>query len=198
MRQALRLVREQLGADAVILTSKRTPFGVEVTAAVDFDAARVEAQAPSAEPRTFRPEEFEAPAPAQPAPVSPRREDPYTIADHYAQAEDDVQQSVYARIQAELQEPKKGSATTGRGRNSEVKAAPAPVPARAVQERRSAAVSSAVSSSGVSAVAEEPRSVSRGAAPLSRTAIEGVAFKRSEARQKPVAPRKAKGSLKTP
>src|SRR5688572_6677039 len=42
MRQALKLVRDQLGTEAVILTSKRTPFGVEVTAAIDFDAARVE------------------------------------------------------------------------------------------------------------------------------------------------------------
>jgi flagellar biosynthesis protein FlhF len=89
MRQALRLVRDQLGPDAVILTSKRTPFGVEVTAAVDFDAARVEAQvqAPAvpAEPRTFRPEEFAPPAQGQPA----RREPgPYTIADSHSQAEE--------------------------------------------------------------------------------------------------------------
>lgn len=41
-RQALRGIREQLGDDAVILSSKRTPEGVEVTAAVDFDAARLE------------------------------------------------------------------------------------------------------------------------------------------------------------
>jgi len=45
MRAALRKVREQLGPEAVILTSKRMPFGVEVTAAIDFDAAAVEAQA---------------------------------------------------------------------------------------------------------------------------------------------------------
>ncbi len=38
MRQALKAVREQLGADAVILTSRRTSTGVEVTAAMDFDA----------------------------------------------------------------------------------------------------------------------------------------------------------------
>src|SRR5215813_1532238 len=133
MRQALRLVRDQLGADAVILTSKRTPFGVEVTAAVDFDAARIEAQAPAAEPRTFRPEEFTPPPPAPP-PSAPRREDPYTIADSYAQAEDDVQQSLYARIQAEMLEAK-AVATVARGRNSEVKAAPTPAPARAVEER---------------------------------------------------------------
>src|SRR5579871_3362845 len=43
MRQAMRAVREQLGDDAVILASRRTAEGVEVTAAVDFDAATLEA-----------------------------------------------------------------------------------------------------------------------------------------------------------
>jgi len=43
MRQAMRAVREQLGDDAVILSSRRTSAGVEVTAAVDFDAANLEA-----------------------------------------------------------------------------------------------------------------------------------------------------------
>jgi flagellar biosynthesis protein FlhF len=38
MRQALRAVRDRLGPDAVILSSRRTPIGVEVTAAMDFDA----------------------------------------------------------------------------------------------------------------------------------------------------------------
>ena len=42
MRQALRAVREQLGEDAVILSSRRTSEGVEVTAAVDFDATTLE------------------------------------------------------------------------------------------------------------------------------------------------------------
>jgi flagellar biosynthesis protein FlhF len=41
-RAALRGIREQLGDDAVILSSKRTPEGVEVTAAIDFDASRLE------------------------------------------------------------------------------------------------------------------------------------------------------------
>lgn len=45
MRQALRSVREQLGEDAVILSSRRTPKGVEITAAVDFDAGSLEAPA---------------------------------------------------------------------------------------------------------------------------------------------------------
>jgi flagellar biosynthesis protein FlhF len=47
MRQALREVRDQLGPDAVILASRRTPTGVEVTAAMDFVAA---ATAPPREP----------------------------------------------------------------------------------------------------------------------------------------------------
>jgi flagellar biosynthesis protein FlhF len=54
MRQALRAVREQLGEDAVILSSRRTGEGVEVTAAVDFDASTLEAggfsNAPAATP----------------------------------------------------------------------------------------------------------------------------------------------------
>ncbi|MBV8803592.1 MAG: hypothetical protein JO042_01070, partial [Sinobacteraceae bacterium] len=43
MRQALRGVREQLGEDAVILSSRRTSEGVEITAAIDFDASTLEA-----------------------------------------------------------------------------------------------------------------------------------------------------------
>jgi flagellar biosynthesis protein FlhF len=42
MRQALRSIREQLGEDAVILSSRRIPEGVEVTAAVDFDATALQ------------------------------------------------------------------------------------------------------------------------------------------------------------
>ena len=62
MRQALRSIREQLGEDAVILSSRRTPEGVEVTAAVDFDAASL--QGASAESLTA------APLPTQPAAAS--------------------------------------------------------------------------------------------------------------------------------
>ncbi|HVS77070.1 MAG TPA: flagellar biosynthesis protein FlhF, partial [Steroidobacteraceae bacterium] len=50
MRQALRAIREQLGEDAVILSSRRVPQGVEITAAVDFDAAALETAAPAAVP----------------------------------------------------------------------------------------------------------------------------------------------------
>ena len=53
-RQALRGIREQLGDDAVILSSKRTPEGVELTAAVDFDATRLENAAVPLAPRPAR------------------------------------------------------------------------------------------------------------------------------------------------
>jgi flagellar biosynthesis GTPase FlhF len=42
MRQALRAIREKLGEDAVILSSRRIPEGVEVTAAIDFDASALQ------------------------------------------------------------------------------------------------------------------------------------------------------------
>src|SRR5882757_1125018 len=55
MRQALRGVREQLGEDAVILSSRRTGDGVEVTAAVDFEASTLEAGGFAEIPATVAP-----------------------------------------------------------------------------------------------------------------------------------------------
>ncbi|HEY1283883.1 MAG TPA: flagellar biosynthesis protein FlhF [Steroidobacteraceae bacterium] len=93
MRQALRLVREQLGPDAVILTSKRTKSGVEVTAAIDFDAEQLEAQtAAPGEVRPFQPQEFEPPAGGD---ADRTEADPYTIADE--------QQSAFARVRAAVE-----------------------------------------------------------------------------------------------
>src|SRR3954471_23994043 len=77
MRQALRAVREQLGEDAVILSSRRTGEGVEVTAAIDFDAATLEgtgfASAPLPPPRIIdaTPIPFEPPAATSPARRAP-------------------------------------------------------------------------------------------------------------------------------
>src|SRR5271155_1135018 len=63
MRQALRSIRAQLGEDAVILSSRKIPEGVEVTAAVDFDASSLTgAQAPAF---------AAAPLPTPPAPGAP-------------------------------------------------------------------------------------------------------------------------------
>src|ERR1700724_3452293 len=66
MRQALRSIREQLGEDAVILSSKRCPEGVEVTAAIDFDAT-------SLQPAVSAPLESLAPAPLASASVTAAR-----------------------------------------------------------------------------------------------------------------------------
>src|SRR5690348_16257557 len=52
MRQALRSSREQLGEEAVILSSRRLAQGVEVTAAVDFDAGSLEKAVPLAAPES--------------------------------------------------------------------------------------------------------------------------------------------------
>src|SRR6201997_390639 len=69
-RQALRGIREQLGDDAVILSSKRTPEGVELTAAVDFDATRLENAAVPLAPKPA--EKPATPARAARAPVPTR------------------------------------------------------------------------------------------------------------------------------
>jgi flagellar biosynthesis protein FlhF len=58
MRQALRAVREQLGEDAVILSSRKTGEGVEVTAAVDFDAATLEGSGFANAPEPLPPPRF--------------------------------------------------------------------------------------------------------------------------------------------
>lgn len=53
MRTALRMVRDEQGPDAVILSNRTTPDGIEVVAATDYDEALVaqalRAAAPSLE-----------------------------------------------------------------------------------------------------------------------------------------------------
>src|SRR6185312_16912406 len=84
MRQALRSIREQLGEEAVILSSRRLGQGVEVTAAVDFDPASLENAAPLAAAadrsavqsvQSFPTVQDRVP-PAPPAPQQPGRHDP--------------------------------------------------------------------------------------------------------------------------
>ena len=62
MREAIRLVREEQGADAVILSNRRIPGGVEVVAATDYDAALVQ----SAAQRSAHAAAEEAPPPREP------------------------------------------------------------------------------------------------------------------------------------
>jgi flagellar biosynthesis protein FlhF len=66
MREAIRLVREEQGPDAVILSNRRIDGGVEVVAAVDYDAALMQ-QAQRAAPAAAEPP---PPVPVQ-APLPP-------------------------------------------------------------------------------------------------------------------------------
>lgn len=58
MRTAMRAIRDKLGEDAVILSSRRIPEGLEITAAIDFDTTSLNAAqatpsaAPLPEPKT--------------------------------------------------------------------------------------------------------------------------------------------------
>ncbi len=54
MRQAIRMVRETLGPEAVILSNKSVPEGVELMAALDLDSAtdRAEAKSRVEQPRS--------------------------------------------------------------------------------------------------------------------------------------------------
>jgi flagellar biosynthesis GTPase FlhF len=78
MRSAMRSIRAQLGEDAVILSSRKIPEGVEVTAAIDFDAQELRdaasapalpAPMPEVAPRAATP----APAPAAASPAAQKR-----------------------------------------------------------------------------------------------------------------------------
>ncbi len=73
MRQAIRKVERELGADAVILSNKKVMGGVEVVAAMDFDHSLVskEPANQSASAKPAAPSVVEAPASVAPAPVAP-------------------------------------------------------------------------------------------------------------------------------
>src|SRR4051812_33212449 len=74
MREALAAIRAELGADAVMLSSRKLPTGVEVIAAIDYDdsllrmtgqqAAAVAAPAQRAEPSVSPPTAPMSSAPA--------------------------------------------------------------------------------------------------------------------------------------
>src|SRR3981189_1512527 len=81
MRQALRAVREQLGEDAVILSSRRTGEGVEVTAAVDFDASTLEAGGFADTPAAVAPPPRALPNRASPPSAPPAMAPPAKIID---------------------------------------------------------------------------------------------------------------------
>ncbi|HEX3836855.1 MAG TPA: flagellar biosynthesis protein FlhF [Steroidobacteraceae bacterium] len=75
IRHALRAVRDSLGANAVILATRRTANGVEITAAMDFDADNVQDSTVSAIPASVTAAAFVPLAPLAPvipaAPIAP-------------------------------------------------------------------------------------------------------------------------------
>src|SRR5215472_5200799 len=99
-RQALRGIREQLGDDAVILSSKRTPEGVELTAAVDFDATRLENQAVLLAPQPVE----QPPAPVR-APRAPAPARAPLVTAPPAEADDPAIASVAAQLRAPATAP---------------------------------------------------------------------------------------------
>ena len=90
MRQAIRLVREEQGPDAVILSNRRVDGGVEIVAAVDYDEALVAKMSEEAPLRAKAPSPAEASAGAaewrhaEPAGPLPEDETPtaHTSAGH--------------------------------------------------------------------------------------------------------------------
>lgn len=68
MREAIRMVRDEQGPDAVILSNRRIPGGVEVVSAVDYDAALMQQTLRRAEPAASAPKS--APVIESEAPVA--------------------------------------------------------------------------------------------------------------------------------
>ncbi|MDD4880182.1 MAG: flagellar biosynthesis protein FlhF [Gallionellaceae bacterium] len=105
-RDALRMVRDALGANAIILSNRQVDGGVEIIAVADLDMAALAEQAePVFAPR--RPAPASQPAPAQPAAARPapaQRQEPIpeltTLADFLAQREGSVIRPAPARKSA--------------------------------------------------------------------------------------------------
>ncbi|WP_455385735.1 flagellar biosynthesis protein FlhF [Acidihalobacter prosperus] len=117
MRQAIRLVRDALGADAVILSSRQVDGGIELMAAVDFDAELVADMARRSEPATHTPAASppppataaEATAPVRPSSVRddapwPRPEQPAAAAKRSAEDADSATVSALRRELASMRD----------------------------------------------------------------------------------------------
>lgn len=91
MRQAIRKVERELGPEAVILSSKKVPGGIEIVAAMDFDAALLgKEQGSGASPSPTRSVEPRQPAqdpsaaPATPS-VTPPQQAPQRDSNYWSQ-----------------------------------------------------------------------------------------------------------------
>jgi len=95
MREAIRQVREEQGPDAVILSNRRVPGGIEVVAATDYDAALAQ--------QALRPTTPADPAPPPPdKPHRPRADDPPAAAPTAAPAAAAAPAQELASMQREL------------------------------------------------------------------------------------------------
>lgn len=92
MRQAIRQVRESLGADAVILSNKAVEGGVELMAAIDFSPSELTENSARASTKS-------APSPTSPRPAMQGR--PQSASSHPAAADDSVS---LANMQREMQQ----------------------------------------------------------------------------------------------
>lgn len=100
MRTALRMVRDEHGPDAVILSNRSVHGGIEVVAATDYDEALVQQalRTAAAEPAPAAPEPAATPAQARAANPEPSRADAMIAA--LAGAAEPVRQSVAERARA--------------------------------------------------------------------------------------------------
>jgi flagellar biosynthesis protein FlhF len=80
MRAALSQVRAEQGPDAVILSSRRVSEGIEVIAAVDYDAELIAGARQHLQPMSAAPAPAPPPAAAPPAPPAPPRAAPQATA----------------------------------------------------------------------------------------------------------------------
>ena len=154
-RQALRGIREQLGDDAVILSSKRTPEGVELTAAVDFDATRLENEAVLLAPKPVQ----RPPAPVRVARAPAPRGEPLVAAPP-AEAADPAIASVAAQLRARAAPAARTPAPT---RIPAATPAPAPAQARAAVRPAPAARPAPVRTAAPVTVAPQPSPVATSA-----------------------------------
>ncbi|MAR90577.1 MAG: flagellar biosynthesis protein FlhF [Pseudomonadota bacterium] len=99
MRQALNLVREQLGADAVILSNRKVEGGIEIVAAADYDAFVEQHRARERQQRHIP--EFMADSAAPPAQGDPSRVVDGTREPLAGQARADVLEALRRREQAD-------------------------------------------------------------------------------------------------
>ena len=86
MRQAIRMVRDEQGPDAVILSNRRVDGGVEIVAAVDYDESLVHRMAEEQSPRPAQPAPSapaEPVAPAQPQPAQPSAAPQFSVVDSF-------------------------------------------------------------------------------------------------------------------